>query len=107
MSVVVDTRSKIDITNLISYPISNVSYTGGVWQQDFNLVNNSTQTFVPFVDFNIVGISTAGVKVINADNGKDGTSMANAALFQFSQKLGSDQQLTPGETSAARIRPRE
>src|SRR5205823_4354196 len=35
VTVLVDTRSKVDITSLVSYPISNVSFTGGVWQQDF------------------------------------------------------------------------
>src|SRR5262249_45894529 len=104
VSVLVDARSKVDITNLISYPISNISLTGGVWQQDVNLVNNSSQAYVPLVDFNVVGITSASgnVKVINGDNGKDGRSSANAALFGFSQKLGADQIFSPAETSGAR-----
>ena len=87
---------------MITYPISNISFTGGVWQQDFNLVNNTTNNYVPYVDFNIIGISTPNVRVINADNGGSGTSPANAALFSFSSKLGADQLFTPNETSGAR-----
>ena len=102
MKVVVSTRTKVDITSLVSYPISNVSFTGGVWQQDFNLVNNSTQTYLPQVDFNVIGISSPNVRVINADNGKSGQGQANAALFSFSQKLGSDQLFSPNETSGPR-----
>jgi len=101
-SVVVDARSKVDITSLITYPISNISFTGGVWQQDFNLVNNTTNTYVPYVDFNVIGISTPSVSVINADNGGSGVNPSNAALFSFSSKLGSDQLFSPAETTAAR-----
>ena len=39
---------------------------------------------------------------MNADNQKNGTSLANAALFGFSQKLGADQQFTPGEPTSPR-----
>ena len=102
VTVLVDVRSKIDITSLVSYPISNVSFTGGVWQQDINLINNTTNNYVPYVDFNVVGISTPSVRVINADNGGSGASPANAALFGFSAKLGSDQIFSPNETSGAR-----
>jgi len=102
--IVVSQRTKVDITSQVSYPLSNVSLVSGVWQQDVNLINNSTQTYVPFVDFNVVGIQSASgtVRVINADNGKTGTSPANAALFGFSQKLGSDQIFSSGETTGSR-----
>jgi hypothetical protein len=102
VSVMVDVRSRVDITGLVSYPISNVSFTGGVWQQDFNLINNTTNTYVPYVEANVIGISTPNVRVINADNGGSGTSTANPALFSFSSKLGSDQLFSPSETSSAR-----
>ena len=103
-SVVVSARSQVDITTLVSYPVSNVSFTGGVWQQDVNLVNNTTNAYVPFVDFNVVGLTSATgtVRVINADNGQNGTTPANAALFSFTNKLGSDQVFSPAETTAAR-----
>lgn len=102
VSVLVDTRSKVDITSLVSYPISNVSFTNGVWQQDFNLVNNTTNTYVPYVDANVIGISTPNVRVINADNGGSGTSSSSPALFQFSSKLGSDQLFSPNEATDVR-----
>ncbi|MFS8086365.1 MAG: hypothetical protein ACMG6H_12105, partial [Acidobacteriota bacterium] len=104
VKVVVSSRTKVNITNQISYPLSNVSLVNGVWQQDVSLVNNSTQTYLPLVDFNVIGIQSVSgtVKVINADNGKDGKSSANAALFDFSQKLGADQMFTTGETSGPR-----
>jgi hypothetical protein len=102
VSVLVDVRSKVDITSLVSYPISNVSFTGGVWQQDFNLINNTTNTYVPYIEANVIGISTPNVRVINADNGGSGTSTATPALFSFSAKLGADQLFSPNETSSAR-----
>jgi len=104
VSVLVDRRSKVDITSLVNRAISNVSLTGGVFQLDLSMTNNAAQTYVPFVDLNVVGISSASgtVKVINADNGRDGKSPANAALFGYSQKLGADQLFTPAEVSGTR-----
>jgi subtilisin family serine protease len=105
VSVLVDQRSKVDITSLVSYPISTATFTGGVWQQEFTLISNSTQTYVPQVDFNVIGVNSAsgGVRVINADNGMDGRTPANAALFRFSQKLGSDELFSPNEQTGSRI----
>jgi subtilisin family serine protease len=104
VSVLVANRSKVDVTNVVSYPVSNVSLSGGVWQQDVSLVNNSPNAFVPFVDFNVVGVTSATgtVRVINADNGQNGTMPANAALFSFTNKLGADQIFDPAETTASR-----
>lgn len=103
-SVIVDLRSKVDITSQVSRAISNVSLTNGVFQLDLAMTNNSAQAYVPLVDLNIVGISSASgtVRVINADNGKNGTSLANAALFGYSQKLGSDEVFTPAEATGTR-----
>jgi len=104
VSVLVDQRSKVDITNQVSEPISKVSLSGGVFQLDLALTNNSAQTYVPLVDLNVVNVSSATgtVKVINADNSKDGKTQANAALFGYSQKLGSDEMFSPSEMSGAR-----
>ena len=104
VNVLVDQRSKVDITTQVSKAIANISLSGGVFQLDLAMTNNSTQTYVPLVDLNVVGISSASgtVKVINADNGKDGKSLANAALFSYSQKLGSDQQFSPSEVTGTR-----
>jgi len=104
VNVIVDQRSKVDITSLVSYPVSNVSLAAGVWQQDLSLINNSAQAYVPFVDFNIIAVNSASgnVCVINSDNGGSGKGAANAALFSFSEKLGDDQFFSPAETSASR-----
>jgi subtilisin family serine protease len=103
-TVVVDRRTQVDITSLVSRAISNVSLSGGVFQLDLALANNSSQAYVPLVDMNVVGISsgTGTVKVINGDNGRDGKSLANAALFSYSDKLGADQIFTAAEASAPR-----
>ena len=73
------------------------SFSGGVWQQDFALMNNSTNTYLPLVEFNVIGVNSASgtVRVINADNSKDGRTPANAALFGFTDKIGSDQVFSP------------
>jgi len=104
VSVLVDQRSQVDITSLVSRAISNVSLGGGVFQLDLAMTNNSTQAYVPLVDLNVVGINAASgtVKVINADNAQDGTSSANAALFGYSQKIGPDELFSPGETTGTR-----
>jgi subtilisin family serine protease len=103
-SVVVDLRSKVDITNLVTQAISNVSLSGGFFQLDLTMTSNSSQTYVPVVDLNVVGVNSASgtVKVVNADNGKDGKSAANAALFGYSQKIGADQLFSPAEVSGPR-----
>jgi hypothetical protein len=103
-SAVVDRRSKVDITNLVSRAVSNVSLAGGVFQLDVAVTSNSTETYVPLVDLNVVSVNsgTGTVKVINADNGKDGKTVANAALFGYSQKLGADQLFSPAEVTGAR-----
>jgi hypothetical protein len=101
-SVLVSARTLVDITSLVSYPVSNVSFTGGVWQQDVNLISNSSQAYVPYVNFNVIGISSPFVRVINAENGGTGQNPSNPALFGFSSQLGSDQVFSPNETTGAR-----
>src|SRR6266446_4907273 len=68
------------------------------------ITNNSTLSYLPFVDMNIVAIHSGSgtVRVTNADNGKDGTSQANAALFGYTNQLGSDGLFTPSETISGR-----
>ena len=104
ISVLVDQRSQVDITNLVTHAISNVSLSGGVFQLDLAMTSNSTQTYIPHVDVNVIGVNSASgtVELINADNGKDGKSAANAALFSYSQKLGADQLFSPAEISGTR-----
>jgi hypothetical protein len=104
ISVLVDTRSKVDITSQVTRAISNVSLSGGVFQLDLAVTNNSAQNYVPLVDLNVIGISSTSntVKVINADNSKDGKSQANAALFGYSQQIGSDEIFSAGEVTSTR-----
>src|SRR4029079_5734591 len=104
ISIVVDLRAQVDITSQITRAISNVSLNSGVVQVDVAFTNNSSQTYVPFVDLNVIGVNsgTGMVKVINADNAQDGRSLASAALFGYSDKLGTDQQFAPAEVSGTR-----
>jgi hypothetical protein len=53
---------------------------------------------------NVISISSASgaIKVINADNGKDGKTQANAALFGYTSQVGPEQQFSPNEVSGTR-----
>ena len=102
--IVVDRRGKVDITNQVVTAISNVSFAGGVFKLDLNIKNNSTQTYVPLVELNVVRItSTSGtVSVKNADNSGNGKSASSAALFGYSNLLGADQEFAAGEITGNR-----
>lgn len=104
VSIVVSQRSKVDITSLVNQAVSNVSLTGGVFQLNLSLTNKSAQAYVPLVDLNVIGINSASgtISVINADNGKDGKSAANAALFSYSDKIGPDETFTSNEVTGTR-----
>jgi subtilisin family serine protease len=104
IGMLVDQRTQVEITNLVKTAISNVSLSGGVFQLDLNMTSQSSATYVPRVQFKIVSITSGSgtVVAINADNGGNGTSVANAALFDYSHQLGSDEQFTPGEVTGAR-----
>src|SRR5204863_2961431 len=84
--------------------MSNVSLGGGVFQLDMNMTNQSGNTYVPLTEFKIVSITSGSgtVAVINADNSANGTSVANAALFDYSRQLGSDEQFSPAEVTGSR-----
>jgi minor extracellular serine protease Vpr len=103
-AVKVDRRGKVDITNLVSTTMSNVSFTGGVFKLDLNMTNNSTGSYVPLVELNVIKITsgTGSVSVKNADNGGNGKSVATAALFGYSTLLGSDQVYSPAEITGSR-----
>jgi Subtilase family/PA domain len=102
--IVVDRRGKVDITGQVEKAISNVSFAGGVFKLDLNFKNISTASYVPIVEANVVGISsTSGtVSVKNADNGGNGKSAQTAALFGYSNLLGSDQVFSAAETTGNR-----
>ncbi len=103
-SILVNQRALVDITSQAKTAISNVSLTGGVFALDLSLTNQSTSTYVPFVRLNVIGITSGSgtVRVANADNGGSGASPSNAALFDYSNQLGSDQLFSPAETSDKR-----
>jgi hypothetical protein len=104
VSVLVSRRTQVDITSLVNRAISNVSLVDHVFQVNVAIKNNSAQTYVPVVEMNVIGInSTSGtIRAINADNSKDGTSAANAALYGYSDKIGSEEQFSPNEATEAR-----
>jgi len=104
VSVLVDQRTQADITGLVSTAIvsGSLSFVNGVWQQDVTLTNKSNNTYVPLLQLKIIGINGPGITVINADNGGDGTSAANAALFDYSRQIGSDEVFSPQEMSGSR-----
>ncbi len=104
VSVVVDRRGKVDITGQVSTAMSNVSFIDGVFKLDLNIKNKSASTYVPLVELNIVRItSTSGtVSVKNADNGGNGKTAQTAALFGYSNLLGTDQEFAPAEVTGNR-----
>lgn len=103
-TVKVDRRGKVDITSLVSTTMSNVSFTGGVFKLDLNMTNNSTGSYVPLVELNVIKITSGSgtVSLMNADNGGNGKSVATAALFGYSNLLGSDQIYSPSEVTGSR-----
>jgi hypothetical protein len=103
-AVRINRRNRVDITSLISTAMSNVSFSGGVFRMDLNIKNNSANSYVPLVELKVVGISSASgtVTVKNADNGGNGKSVATAALFGYSNLLGSDQQFSAAEVTGTR-----
>ncbi len=103
-SVTVSRRTREEITALVQTAISNVSFANGVFQLDQTLTNNSANSYVPHVEFKVVGITSASgtVAAANADNGGDGKSAATAALYDYSRRLGADELFAAGETTGAR-----
>ena len=103
-SIIVSSRTLMDITNFVRTTTSNVSLSGGVFSLDLSMTNQSRTSYVPYVQLNIIGISSASgtVHLTNADNGGSGTSAANAGLFDYSNSLGADQIFVPTETTSTR-----
>ena len=101
----VDRRLQADVTSMMEAKIVDGSLTmaSGVWQFDQVLRNSSTtaSVYAP-LQFTITSISSASgtVRVRNADNGGDGVS--SPAAFDYTPQVGTDQQLSPGESTASR-----
>jgi len=101
LNVQVDRRVEAEVTSLIQTAISNVSFTGGIFEFDQTLRNKSTDTTLyPPLRFRIIAIQSGSgtVRVANADNGGDGVN--TPAEFDYSDTFGFD--LLPGEVSGAR-----
>jgi subtilisin family serine protease len=102
-SVIVDQRSQVNITRKVSTAISSVAFTNGVFSFDLAMTNDSNKDYVPHLNLAIRKIKSASgqVRVINADNGGDG-SKRNHAIFSYSGAVGSEQVFSSGETSNSR-----
>jgi len=104
--VVVDRRERVNITPHVETTVGDVSFAGGVFELDLRMTNtsNAGRTWHPTVELAVVKIKSASgaVRVMNADNGGDGTSKQSAAVFGYSTLLGDDQAFTPGETTGPR-----
>ena len=102
VKALVSARTKVDITSQVTVRWPGTFDTVSTFTP--TITNNSTLTYVPYVDMNIVAIHSGSgtVKVTNAENGKDGTSQANAALFGYTSQLGADGLFTPSETTGGR-----
>jgi minor extracellular serine protease Vpr len=103
-TLIIDRRCKVNISKTTQSAISGVSFLGGVFQINLDLTNGASSNYHPLVELRIVRISSASgtVSVINADNGGNGLSHNNGALFGYSNLLGSDEIFSSTEKSGAR-----
>jgi subtilisin family serine protease len=101
--VIVSRRTLVDITSAVETSLSNLSLSGGVFQLDLRMTNVSAEKYLPHLTLKVVRINSASgtVTVANADNGGAGTSTSPAA-FDYSTRIGPEQEFAAGETSAAR-----
>lgn len=104
VAVTVARREKKNITKKTSTAISNVSFTGGNFEFDLAITNQSTDTYLPPMTFQIYKIQSASgtVAVANADNGGSGQNGASKAELDYSNLLGADGAFSPAETSGTR-----
>jgi minor extracellular serine protease Vpr len=103
VEVLVDSRSKLDITAQTKTAISNLNLADGVFSLDLSITNTSDSHYVPTMEMQVANIvSNSGtVKLINADSGGDGMG-ENRGMFDYSQSMGSDEVFTANETSDVR-----
>ena len=102
-SIVVSGRTQVDITSLVQVKIVGGTF-GSAPTMNVTLTNKAAQTYLPLVEMKVVRISSlsGGVVLTNADNGKTGKDAANAALFDYSKKIGSDEAFTGQEETGQR-----
>ena len=96
--IVVSGRTQVDITNLVQVKIVGGTF-GSAPTMNVTLTNKAAQTYLPLVEMKVVRISSlsGGVVLTNAENGKTGKDAANAALFDYSRQIGSDEAFTAQE----------
>ena len=70
---------------------------------DLNIKNNSTSTYIPLVELNIIRINSASgtVSVKNAENGGNGKTASSPALFGYSNLLGTDEEFAAAEITGS------
>jgi len=106
-AVTVDRRTLVDITATTQGALVPMSYSfdGSATQLEWTLTNRAAVAYYPRVEMRIVRINSAagGITVANADNGGNGLGPANAALFDYTNRLGADQGFSPGEKSGGRV----
>jgi subtilisin family serine protease len=101
--IVVSPRTQVDITNLVQVKIVGGTF-GSAPTMNVTLTNKAAQTYLPLVEMKVVRISSlsGGVVLTNADNGRTGKDAANAALFDYSRQIGSDEAFTGQEETGQR-----
>jgi hypothetical protein len=89
-----------NVTSLVTLQVTNSSSDNGTVSFDLALSNSSTQTiFAPLrVKISQLTSASGNVTVNNADNGQSGVG----ADWDYSNTVGSDNMLSPGETSTTR-----
>jgi subtilisin family serine protease len=102
-SIVVAARTQVDITSLVQVKIVSGTF-GSAPTMNVTLKNNGGETYLPLAEMKVVRISSlsGGVAVTNADNGKSGKDATNAALFDYSRQIGSDEMFSPQEETGQR-----
>jgi hypothetical protein len=88
------------VNSLATLGTTNVSFVSGIMSFDLTVQNTSTQTIYAPMRVEVVSITSASgtVRAINADNGMSGAG----ALWDYSNRLGADGVLSPGEISGTR-----
>jgi len=102
-SIVVAARTQVDITNLVQVKIVGGTF-GSAPTMNVTLKNNASQVYLPLLEMKVVRISSlsGGVVLTNADNGRTGKDATNAALFDYSRQLGSDELFSSQEETGQR-----
>jgi subtilisin family serine protease len=84
-----------------SASITSASFSDGEFIIDLVVTNNAETTWLNPLAVKIVSIEgDPAIVVLNADNGGDGRS--TPAVFDYRDRIGSDERWSPGETSDAR-----